>query len=140
MKTVLFLFLSSFPILLNAQCALEITDDEITSFLGNIVDEFTASSYSREDLTYLCYSRSDSDNSTFDSVRVSLLFRFGGTRYSVLVTFFCRVTTWTYDSSSNSMLSTPENHITTNMTIEGCSSCSDSTTEDFGSPTWCTSE
>ena len=138
MKTVLFLFLSSFPILLNAQCALEITDSEITSFLGNIVNEFNAGSYSREDLTYLCYSRSD--NSTFDSVRVSLLFRVGGTRYSVQVTFFCRRTTWTYDSRLNAMLSPPENHITTNLTIEGCSSCLDSTTEDFGSPTWCNSE
>jgi hypothetical protein len=139
MKTLIVLFLSILPTLSIAQCSLDIPDGVLTSApLSSLVSEFNPSSFARDDVTYLCYSRADSDNTTFDAIRISLLFTHGSTQYSIRLSYMCRSPNWRYDSSWAATLLSAADHIATNMTIEGCTSCADSSTESFGSPTGCT--
>ena len=141
MKTLIVLFLSILPTLSIAQCSLDIPDGVLTSApLSSLVSEFNPSSFARDDVTYLCYSRADSDNTTFDAIRISLLFTHGSTQYSIRLSYMCRSPNWRYDSSWAATLLSAADHIATNMTIEGCTSCADSSTESFGSPTGCTGE
>ena len=130
------LVLLLFP-LCHAQCDLNVPNTQLFSALNNagLVPEADPTKFTLQDLTYLCFVRSSSDNTTFDEVRVSFLYTYDGTmNQSAQATFICLSDTFTY-TMANVDFVTQDLHLTQNMTREDCQDCRDNST--FASPTFC---
>ena len=141
MKTLvnLCLALLSFPVC-HAQCDLNVPDIELFDALNGAgyISEPDDTKFILQDLTYLCFVRSSSDNTSFDEVRVSFLYTYDGTmNQSAQATFICLFGTFRY-TMANADFVTQDLHLTENMTREDCQDCRDSST--FASPTFCRCE
>ena len=134
------LVLLLFP-LCHAQCDLNVPNTELFNALNNagLVPEADQTKFTLQDLTYLCFVRSSTDNTAFDEVRVSFLYTYDGTMdQSAQATFtLCLISTFTYRSADVDLV-TQDSHLTENMTREDCQDCRDSST--FASPTYCRRE
>ena len=141
MKTLvnLCLALLSFPVC-HAQCDLNVPNTELFNALNNagLVPESDPSKFTLQGLTYLCFVRSSSDNTSFDEVRVSFLYTYDGTmNQSAQATFTLCLGTFRY-IMANADFVTQDLHLTENMTREDCQDCRDSST--FARPTFCRCE
>ena len=123
-----------------AQCTLEVTDTQLFSALtqAGIVREADITKFFLQDLTYLCFVRSATDETRFDQVRVSFFYTFDTTtNQSAQATFSVCLATFRF-SGANVDSVTQYTHITANATREDCQDCVDSST--FASPTFCRCE
>lgn len=124
----------------NGQCSLDVGDlTSITSIPFNtIFSEYTDTSFIQRDLTYLCYVRSQADNETFSEIRVSVLYQYQLSNGTLQLTLNCFLSMWWYNGSRPSLSElSAADHVTTNMTREGCQDCRDNNTASFGDPTYC---
>lgn len=98
------------------------------------VSEADPTKFILQDLTYLCFVRSSSDNTAFDEARISLLHTDDmATDQSTQATFmFCFDTFRLTNSNINTVTQDP--HLTKNMTREDCQECQDNST--FARPTF----
>ena len=126
-----------FP-LCHAQCDLNVPETQLVSALNQagLIAEADQSNFNLHDLTYLCFVRSSSDNTTFAQVRVSMLYTYDtATDQTAQATFsLCLSGTFRF-TSANVDFVTQDPHLTENMTREGCQDCLDNST--FASPTYC---
>ena len=142
MQTLVFLCfaLLSFP-LCRAQCDLNVPNTELFSALNNagLVPEADQTKFTLQDLTYLCFVRSSTDNTTFKEVRVSFLYTYDGSmNQSAQATFsLCLFGTFSFNMAVADLV-TQDLHLTENMTREDCQDCQDSST--FARPTFCRCE
>ena len=103
--------------------------------------EFSPSSFTQNGLTYLCYTRSETDADTFREIRLSVLYQYQSEEGTLQLTLDCRGGRWLYDNSQPSLVQLPAaDHVTENMTRENCANCRDSSTASFGDPTYCSRE
>ena len=131
-----------------AQCTLDVTLEGTsnslrTNLLAEIIGgEFNDNRFDGEEaLTYLCYTRDATDNSTFTGVRISVIYGYESSRRALRATLFCRASSWSYNSMTNSASGIPvSDHVSTNTTVEGCRDCLDASTESFNDPSWCNCE
>ena len=132
--TLLFLLLP----LCYAQCPLDVPDGQIVSALNSagLIPEADPSKFTLQDLTYLCFVRSTTDNTRFDQVRVSMLYTYDtATGQSAQVTFsVCLLSVFRFNMADVGAV-TQDTHNTTNMTREDCQDCLDNST--FARPTFC---
>ena len=129
-----------FP-LCHAQCDLNVPETQLVAALtqADLIAETAQSNFNLQDLTYLCFVRSSSDNTKFDQVRVSMLYTYDAvTDQSAQATFsLCLSGTFRFNGVNvDSVTQGP--HLTENMTREGCQDCLDNST--FASPTFCRRE
>ena len=129
-----------------AQCSLDL-GGPFTNIPGvpfqDIFPEFSPSSFVLDGLTYLCYVRSETNSDTFSEIRVSVLYRYQGNEGALQLTLDCNpgLGRWLYNSTRPSLDElSADQHITENMTREGCANCHDSSTKSFGNPTYCSRE
>ena len=128
-----------FP-LCRAQCSLDVPSSSLIDalFHAGFIPEADLSNFTLQDLTYLCFVRSASDNTTFDQVRVSLLYTYDtATNQSAQVTFSICLSEFNFSMSDVDSV-TQDAHFTQNMTREDCQGCLDNST--FASPTYCRCE
>ena len=128
----------------SAQCSLDLGVPFVNiggvPFQG-LFPEYTPSSFIQNGLTYLCYTRSETNSETFSEIRVSVLYQYQGTDGALQLTLSCIGSRWLYDSTQSSLVQLPAaDHVTENMTREGCVNCRDSSTTSFGDPTYCSRE
>ena len=142
MQTLVFLCfaLLSFP-LCYAQCGLNVSNTELLRALNNagLVSEANPTKFTLQDLTYLCFVRSSTDNTTFKEVRVSFLYTYDGSmNQSAQATLsLCLFGTFSFNMAVADLV-TQDLHLTENMTREDCQDCQDSST--FARPTFCRCE
>ena len=129
-----------------AQCSLDL-GGPFTSIPGvpfqEIFSEFSPSSFVLDELTYLCYSRSETNSDTFSEIRVSVLYRYQSVGGTLQLTLDCNagLGRWVYDRTRPSLDElSADQHIAENMTREGCANCRDNSTKSFGDPTYCSRE
>ena len=131
------LVLLLFP-LCHAQCDLNVPNTQLFNALNNamLVPEADPSKFTLQDLTYLCFVRSSSDNTKFDEARVSFLYTYDGTmNQSAQATFTnCLIDMFRFTMADVDFV-TQDPHLTENMTREDCQDCRDSST--FARPTFC---
>ena len=123
--------------LCHAQCYLNVPNTELFNTLNNagLVPEPDQTKFTLQDLTYLCFVRSSSDNTKFDEVRVSFLYTYDGSmNQSAQATFTLCLSTFIYRSADVDFV-TQDPHLNENMTREDCHDCRDNST--FASPTFC---
>ena len=123
-----------------AQCDLNVPNTELFNALNNagLVPEADQNKFTLQDLTYLCFVRSSTDNTAFDEVRVSFLYTYDGTMdQSAQATFTFCLDNFRF-TMANADFVTQDPHLTENMTREDCQDCQDSST--FASPTYCRRE
>ena len=128
-----------FP-LCHAQCDLNVPETQLVAALNQagLIAETAQSNFNLQDLTYLCFVRSSSDNTTFAQVRVSMLYTYdAATDQSAQATFSLCIGTFRFNGANVGSV-TQDPHLTENMTREGCQDCLDSST--FASPTFCRRE
>ena len=131
-----------------AQCSLDVTlngtsNSLRTNLLAEIIGgEFNDNRFEGEDaLTYLCYTRDATDNSAFTGVRISAIYRYESSMRALRATLYCRGSSWSYNSMTNSASEIPPSeHVSTSTTVEGCRDCLDASTESFNDPSWCNCE
>ena len=90
-----------FP-LCHAQCDLNVPNTQLFNALNNagLVPDADQTKFTLQDLTYLCFVRSSTDNTTFDEVRVSFLYTYDGSMdQSAQATFALCLSTFTYRSA-----------------------------------------
>ena len=138
MKTrIPFCLVFLFPVC-HAQCDLNLPDSQLVIVLNEagFISESDPSKYTLQDLTYLCFVRSSTDNTRFDQVRVSMLYTFdSATDQSAQATFsLCLAGTFRF-TSGNTYTVTQDPHLTENTTREDCQDCLDNST--FARPTFC---
>ena len=129
-----------FP-LCHAQCDLDVPETQLVAALNQAgyISEADQSKFNLQDLTYLCFVRSSSDNTKFDQVRVSMLYTYdAATDLSAQATFSLCLGGMFRFTSANVDFVTQDPHLTENMTREGCQDCRDSST--FATPTFCRRE
>ena len=139
MKTAIFLCLVAllhFPVC-RAQCEPDISNTQLFRALSavDVISEPDPRKFTLQNLTYLCFVRSPSDNTRFSQMRVSFLYTYeSATDQSAQATFsFCLSDTF---RSINHVTQDP--HLTDNMTREDCQDCEDNST--FARPTFCRRE
>lgn len=130
----------------SAQCSLDL-GSPFTSIPGvpfqEIFPEFSPASFMLNGLTYLCYSRSETNSSTFSEIRLSVLYQYQGNEGTLQLTLDCNagLERWLYDNTRPSLDElSADRHVTENMTREGCANCRDNSTKSFGNPTYCSRE
>ena len=129
-----------FP-LCHAQCNLNVPEIQMVSALNQagFISEADQSNFNLQDLTYLCFARSSSDNTTFAQVRVSMLYTYdAATNLSAQATFSLCLDGMFRFTGVNVDSVTQDPHLTEDMTREGCQDCLDNST--FASPTFCRRE
>ena len=123
-----------------AQCPLEISNTELLSALQltGFIREANETMFSRQDITYLCFVRSTTDNTRFDQVRVSMLYTYDSAmNQSAQATFSVCLNTFQFTVADVDFV-TNDTHYTSNMTREDCQDCQDNSP--FARPTFCTRE
>ena len=129
-----------FP-LCHAQCDLNVPDQQLVNTLSeaDLISEADVTKFNLQDLTPLCFVRSSTDNTTFDQVRVSILYTYdSATVRSAQATFtLCLSDTFRF-TSENTYTVTQDPHLTENTTREDCQDCLDNST--FARPTFCRRE
>ena len=128
-----------FP-LCHAQCDLNVPETQLVAALNQagLIAETDQSNFNLQDLTYLCFVRSSSDNTTFAQVRVSMLYTYDAAMdLSAQATFSLCLSSFVFVAADVGSV-TQDPHLTENMTREGCQDCLDNST--FASPTFCRRE
>ena len=124
--------------LCRAQCGLNIADLQLVNALSGagLISEADPSKFALQDLTYICFVRSSTDNTRFDQVRISMQYTYdSATVRSAQATFtLCLSDTFRY-TSANTYTVTQDQHLTENTTREDCQDCLDNST--FARPTFC---
>ena len=138
MKTrIPFCLVLLFPVC-HAQCGLNVPDQQLLNALNEagLISESDPSKFTLQDLTYLCFVRSSTDNTRFDQVRVSMLYTFdSATVRSAQVTFSLCLSDSFRFTSGNTYTVTQDPHLSKNVTREDCQDCLDNST--FARPTFC---
>ena len=122
------------------ECGLNVPDIELFDALNGAgyISEPDDTKFILQDLTYLCFVRSISENKAFDEVRVSFLYTYDGTmNQSAQATFTLCLDTFIYTMADVEFV-TQDPHLTENMTREDCQDCRDNST--FARPTFCRCE
>ena len=128
-----------FP-LCHAQCDLNVPNRQLVSALSQagLIAEADQSKFTLQDVTYLCFVRSSSDNTKFDQVRVSMLYTYDtATNQSAQATFSLCLGSFVFVAEDVDSV-TQDPHLTEDLTREGCQDCLDSST--FARPTFCRRE
>ena len=129
-----------FP-LCHAQCALNVPDQQLVNALNEVdlISETDPTKFTLQDLTYICFIRSSTDNTRFDQVRISMLYTYySATVRSAQATFSLCLSGSFRFTSENTYTVTQDPHLTENMTREDCQDCLDNST--FARPTFCRRE
>lgn len=130
----------------SAQCSLDLGRPfgtiEGVPFL-DLFQEYSPSSFIQNGLTYLCYTRSETEPETFSEIRVSVLYQYQSDEGTLQLTLGCRpgLRRWFYDNAQPSLVElSAADHVTENMTRGDCANCRDNSTASFGDPTYCSRE
>lgn len=128
----------------NAQCSLDL-GGPLRGIGGvpfsSLFAEYSSANFIQNGLTYLCYTRSETNNETFSQIRVSVLYQYQLSNGTLQLTLNCLEPSWIYDRLQPSLVQlSAADHVTTNMTREGCVDCRDNSTASFGDPTYCRRE
>ena len=142
MKTLIFFCLAVFLLpLCHAQCGLNVPDQHLVNALSEagLISETDPTKFNLQDLTYICFVRSSTDNTRFDQVRISMRYSYdSATVRSAQATFSLCLSGSFRFTSENTYTVTQDPHLTENMTREDCQDCLDNST--FARPTFCKRE
>ena len=138
MKTrIPFCLVLLFPVC-HAQCDPNPPDLQLINALteAGLILGADPSKFTLQDLTYICFVRSSTDNTKFSEVRVSMLYTYdSATVRSAQATFSLCLSGSFRFTSTNTYTVTQDPHLTENMTREDCQDCLDNST--FARPTFC---